>query len=59
MSSSVALELDFIEELRLRRWAHENYVPRNDRSTSWHHVILDEMDRKDLESDAIAPPQVA
>jgi hypothetical protein len=49
MLSSVAAELDFIEELRLRRWARENYVPRTQRQLSWHPVILDEMDRKDLE----------
>jgi hypothetical protein len=49
MLSSVAAEVDFIEELRLRRWARENYVPRDRRELSWHPVILDEMDRKDLE----------
>jgi hypothetical protein len=47
MLSSVAAEVDFIEELRLRRWARENYVPRTQRQVSWHPVILDEMDRKD------------
>jgi hypothetical protein len=49
MLSSVAAELDFIEELRLRRWARENYVPRTQRQLSWHPIVLDEMDRKDLE----------
>jgi hypothetical protein len=49
MLSSVVAELDFIEELRLRRWARENYVPQSQRQFSWHPVILDEMDRKDLE----------
>jgi hypothetical protein len=49
MPSSVAAELDFIEELRLRRWAREHYVPRSQRQLSWHPVILDEMDRKDAE----------
>ncbi len=49
MLSSVAAEVDFIEELRLRRWARENYVPRGQRELSWHPVILDEMDRKDVE----------
>lgn len=47
MLSSVAAEVDFIEELRLRRWARENYVPRSQRQLSWHPVILDEMNRKD------------
>lgn len=49
MLSSVAAEVDFIEELRLRRWARENYVPLNQREVSWHPVVLDEMDRKDRE----------
>jgi hypothetical protein len=49
MLSSVAAEIDFIEELRLRRWARENYVPPSSRELSWHPVILDEMDRKDVE----------
>ena len=55
MLSSVAAEVDFIEELRLRRWARENYVPRNQRELSWHPVILDEMDRKDNEMSAVEP----
>jgi hypothetical protein len=49
MLSSVAAEVDFIEELRLRRWARENYVPSGQRELSWHPVVLDEMSRRDLE----------
>jgi hypothetical protein len=49
MLSSVASEVDFIEELRLRRWARENYVPPGRRELSWHPVILDEMSRKEVE----------
>jgi hypothetical protein len=49
MLSGVATELDFIEELRLRRWARENYVSRDRRELSWHPVILDEMSRKEDE----------
>jgi hypothetical protein len=49
MMSSVSEELDFIQELRLRRWARENYVSAGERETSWHPVILDEMVKKDLE----------
>jgi len=49
--SSVA-ELDFIEELRLRRWARENYVPADDREPSWHPIVHEEMEKKDLESSA-------
>jgi len=54
MRSSVQAELDFIEELRLRRWARENYVPEELRQMSWHPVILDEMSRKDIEIESEA-----
>jgi hypothetical protein len=47
--SSVVAELDFIEELRLRRWARENYVPAEERNDSWHPVVHQEMEKKDLE----------
>ena len=43
-------ELDFIEELRLRRWARENFVPPELRQDTWHPVILEEMVRKERES---------
>jgi hypothetical protein len=50
MSSGVVLEeLDFIEELRLRRWARENFVPEDLRQATWHPVIIEEMTRKDRE----------
>ena len=53
-STSLQFEVDFIEELRLRRWARENYVPANERNTSWHPIILDEMHHRDSEvSDAV------
>jgi hypothetical protein len=42
-------DVDFIEELRLRRWARENYVPSSERSRGWHPIILEEMSRKDQE----------
>jgi hypothetical protein len=45
----VEVDVDFIEELRLRRWARQNYVPPEERNSSWHPVVLDEMDRRDLE----------
>lgn len=48
MVSGVA-ELDFIEELRLRRWARENYVPSPKRQDEWHPVIHEEMEKKDRE----------
>ena len=50
VSSGVFSELDFIEELRLRRWARENYVPADERDTTWHPIILEEMTRKDRET---------
>jgi hypothetical protein len=49
MLHTVGVDVDFIEELRLRRWARENYVPREQRQLSWHPVVLDEMDRKEVE----------
>ncbi|MFO0966460.1 MAG: hypothetical protein U0793_12865 [Gemmataceae bacterium] len=49
MSSGV-LELDFIEELRMRRWARENYCPRDRRESSWHPVVHEEMEKKDREA---------
>jgi len=54
MVSSDAAELDFIDELRLRRWARENYVPHGERAGSWHPVILDEMSRKDREQSELS-----
>jgi hypothetical protein len=48
-SSGVMSELDLIEELRLRRWARENYVPADERDAGWHPIILEEMRRKDGE----------
>lgn len=49
MVSSLPADLDFIEELRLRRWARENFVPVQQRQQSWHPIVLDEMLRKDVE----------
>lgn len=53
MTSGV-LELDFIEELRLRRWARENYVPPTERQETWHPVVHEEMQKKDDEADYVA-----
>jgi len=44
-----AAEVDLIEELRLRRWARENYVPATLRDAAWHPVVHDEMGRKDTD----------
>ena len=40
---------DPVEELRLRRWARENYVALEYRDPTWHDVVRDEMQRKDRE----------
>jgi hypothetical protein len=42
-------DLDFIEELKLRRWARENYRPASQRMPTWHPVVHDEMTKKDGE----------
>lgn len=47
MAASPTTEVDFIEELKLRRWARENYVPRPNRDGNWHPIVHDEMGRKD------------
>ena len=49
MQSGQASEIDFIEELKLRRWARENYVPTTQRHDAWHPIIHEEMGRKDRE----------
>jgi hypothetical protein len=49
MSSGV-LEMDLIEELRMRRWARENYVPPDKRPRTWHPVVHEEMEKKDGET---------
>ena len=52
-SGTLDVEVDAIEEIRLRTWARENYVAADDRDQSWHPIILDEMISKDREVDAI------
>ena len=52
-------DLDVVTELRLRRWARERYVSREDRNPTWNFVVLDEMERKDRElagEDAVGRP---
>ena len=49
VSSGLLSEVDFIDELRMRRWARENYVPAGERDRAWHPIILEEMRRKDGE----------
>ena len=50
MVSSVVSELDFIQELQLRRWAREHYVPRDQRENSWHPIVHQEMEKKEFET---------
>lgn len=42
-------DVDIVEELRLRRWARENYVPPKGRNASWHPIVFDEMRIRDVE----------
>lgn len=49
MQRSSVGPVDVVEELRLRRWARENYVPAAERDGLWHPIILEEMCRKDRE----------
>lgn len=48
--SSGPVELDLIEELRLRRWARENYTAEGQRQATWHPIVHEEMSKKDLEA---------
>lgn len=49
MGTGLLADVDFIEELKLRRWARENYVPADSRDRRWHPIIQEEMRRKDGE----------
>lgn len=40
---------DLVEELRLRRWAREHYVPAGARSPTWHTIVHEEMRCRDHE----------
>jgi len=42
-------DIDVIEEMQLRTWARQHYIPPEDRDDDIHPVILDEMLKKDLE----------
>ena len=56
----LSVGLDIVEELRLRRWARENYAPVDERSADLHPVILEEMERRDAEvARLVSPPIVA
>lgn len=44
------VQIDVIEEFKLRRWARENYVPPTQRDGTWHPIILEEMTSKDRDT---------
>ncbi len=44
------VSVDPIEEIRLRTWARQNYLPVHERGDNLHPVILDEMLRRDDEN---------
>ena len=54
----VSFGLDIVEELRLRRWARENYQSVENRDADWHPVILEEMGRRDAEVALLAAPPI-
>ncbi|MBA3313292.1 MAG: hypothetical protein M3552_15350 [Planctomycetota bacterium] len=41
--------MDLLNDLRLRRWARENFVPPEQRPEEWDAVILSEMRLRDAE----------
>jgi hypothetical protein len=47
MQRTSELQVDLVEEFRLRAWARRNYVVARERQAFWHPVVLDEMRRKD------------
>jgi len=55
MHNSSDVPVDPVEELRLRRWARENYVSADHRDSHWHTVVLDEMQKKDQELAPASP----
>ena len=59
MQSRAMAEVDFIEELRMRRWARENYVPPSLRKLSWHPVVHEEMEKKDDETGTVISSEYA
>ncbi len=51
--------LDLASELRLRRWARLNYVAPDRRPSSWHPVVLAEMECRDAELAELEPAPAA
>ncbi|MDA1014716.1 MAG: hypothetical protein O3A00_09735 [Planctomycetota bacterium] len=48
--------MDMVQELRLRRWARENFQSVGQRDQSWNAIVLDEMAKIDVES-TVAPAE--
>lgn len=40
---------DAIEEIRMRIWARQHYVSSTERDSSWHPIIIEEMQLRDNE----------
>ncbi len=51
--------ISIVEELKLRRWAREHFVPQAYRKSGWHAVVLDEMRCRDVEMAAAEAVQPA
>ena len=49
MAGRMLTDIDLVKELRLRRWARQNYVAPSLRENTWHPVVLDEMQARDAE----------
>jgi hypothetical protein len=49
MSNMRPGNVDAVLELRLRRWARQNYVPAERRRDTWHPLVLEEMKLRDEE----------
>ena len=49
MTNLRSTDVDAVMELRLRRWARQNYVPADRRRDTWHPIVLDEMRIRDEE----------
>ena len=43
-------DVDPVEEMRMRTWARRHYKPAEQRDGKWHPIVLDEMFRKDRET---------
>ena len=50
--------VDPVEEMRLRAWARRHYAPLGDRDSTWHPIVLEEMNRRDQEfGDGVRKPR--